>query len=102
MVSRLENTREIKDILKFYYEKGKNVIRAAEKICDVYGRDTVFCMAQSCGSSVFNFRRTSRSGLPITGKVEIMRKIEQNRHGTKHRSQNSFKSEKVGYKKKLV
>ena len=38
----MESTKqEIRHILRFYYPRGKNATKAAEKICEVYGPDTV-------------------------------------------------------------
>jgi len=37
----LENKKEIRYVLKFYYKKKKNAIQAAEKIGDVYRHNAV-------------------------------------------------------------
>ena len=38
----MESTKqEIRHILRFYHLRGKNTTKAAEKICEVYGSDTV-------------------------------------------------------------
>ena len=44
----MESTRqEIRHLLRFYYLRGENETKAAEKICEVHGPDTVMiCTAQ--------------------------------------------------------
>ena len=42
-----QNKEKIWHILQYYYDKGKNASHAANKICAVYGPDTVsICTAQ--------------------------------------------------------
>ena len=36
-----QNKEKIRHILRYYYDKGKNASHAANKICAVYGPDTV-------------------------------------------------------------
>jgi len=36
-----QNKEKIRHILQYYYDKGKNASHAANKICAVYGPDTV-------------------------------------------------------------
>jgi len=41
-VSNMDQDKEkIRHILQYYYDKGKNASQAANKICAVYGPDTV-------------------------------------------------------------
>ena len=49
----MESTKqEIRHILRFYYLRGKNATKAAEKICKVYRPDTRFAQ-RSVGSIDF-------------------------------------------------
>jgi len=35
------NKEKIRYILKYHYDKGKNAVQACEKICAIYGEDTL-------------------------------------------------------------
>jgi len=35
------NKKKIRYILQYHYDKGKNVAQACEKICAIYGEDTL-------------------------------------------------------------
>ena len=35
------NKKKIRYILQYYYDKGKNATQACEKICAIYGEDTL-------------------------------------------------------------
>jgi len=85
MILNLENKEEIRYILKFYYEKGKNATQAANKFVMFMDDAILVRVAQSwfkrfqCGK--FDVKDASRSGRPITRKIdEIMEKVEQRSH----------------------
>ena len=66
-----ESNEEIRYILKFYYEKGKNATQAAKKICDVYGPSAVSVRVAQIWfkrfqSGNFDVKDPRRSGRPIT------------------------------------
>jgi len=108
-----ENKEEIRYILKFYYKKGKNVIQATKKICDVYGHNAILIrVAQSwfkCFQSNFDVKNAPHSDRSLIGKVdEIMEKVEQDRHISSHDIDKKLNIdhktvlnhlEKAGYKK---
>ncbi|KAJ0177787.1 hypothetical protein K1T71_006660 [Dendrolimus kikuchii] len=81
-----ESNEEIRDILKFYYKRGKNATQAAKKICDVYGPNAVSVrLAQiwfkRFQSGNFDIKNARRSGRPVTDKIDaIFEKVEQDRH----------------------
>jgi len=89
-VLKISENKEIRYILKFYYKKEKNATQVAKKICNVYGHDTVSARVTQSWfkrflSGNFNVKDAPHSGRPITGKfVEIIEKIEQNRHVSNH------------------
>ena len=92
--------------MQYHYDKGKNAAQACEKICAIYGEDTLLKSAARkwfarFRAGNFNVNDEPRSGRPITEKSdEIMVKVERNKQcehcgdcqGTRHRTQNSFKS----------
>ncbi|XP_011065828.1 PREDICTED: histone-lysine N-methyltransferase SETMAR-like [Acromyrmex echinatior] len=97
----------------YYYDKGKNAAQAYEKICAIYGEDT---LSKSITRKWFACFRTgnfdvkdkSRSGRPITKKSdEIMKKVERDKYcgdcqGTRHDYKTVLNHlHKAGYKKKL-
>jgi len=81
-----ESNKEIRYILKFYYQKGKNATQAVKKICDVYGPSAVSVRVAQIWfkrfqSGNFYVKDARRSGRPITDKMDaIFEKVEQDRH----------------------
>jgi len=109
------NKEKIRYILQYHYDKGKNVIQACEKICAIYGEDTLSKLAARkwfarFRAENFDVKDEPRSGRPITEKSdEIIIKVER-----KHVSTVEIARElsidhktvlnhlhKAGYKKKL-
>ena len=70
----MESTnQEIRHILRFYYLRGKNATKEAEKICEVYESDTVtICTAQRWFDrfrfGVVDVEDTPRTGRSIVGR----------------------------------
>ncbi|CAK9813192.1 Histone-lysine N-methyltransferase SETMAR [Anthophora plagiata] len=81
-----KSNEKLRYILQYYYDKGKNVAQACEKICAVYGE--VFLSKSAARkwfarfrSGNFNVKDESRSGRPITEKAdEILEKVQQDKH----------------------
>ncbi|EGI59943.1 Histone-lysine N-methyltransferase SETMAR [Acromyrmex echinatior] len=80
------NKEKIHYILQYYYDIGKNAAQTYEKICAIYGEDT---LSKSAAWKWFTRFRTEnfdvkdepRSGRPITEKSdEIMEKVERDKH----------------------
>jgi len=85
-----QDKHHIRNILKFYYNKGKNASQAAKKICGVYGDDAVSDRTARdwfvrFRSGNFGIEDAPRTGRPSTDKVdEIMEKVNQDRHISSH------------------
>ena len=67
------NKEKIRYILQYYYDKGKNAAQACEKICAIYGEDTLSKSAARKWfahfyTGNFDMKDESRSGRPITEK----------------------------------
>lgn len=81
-----EISDKVRYILQYYYDKGENAARAREKICAVYGEETISESAARkwfvrFRSGNFDVKDVRRSGRPITVKVDkIFQKIHENRH----------------------
>jgi histone-lysine N-methyltransferase SETMAR len=94
---------EIRHILHFYFLKGKNATKAAEKICSVYGADTVSIRVaqqwfQRFRSGVAEVKDAPRSGRPVVENVDkIMEIVAENRH-----SSSRSIAEELGIDKKTV
>ena len=87
--------------MQYHYDKGKNAAQACEKICAIYGEDTLSKLAARkwfarFRTGNFDVKDEPRSGRPITEKSdEIMIKVERDKHvstmeiavGTRHRPQ---------------
>ena len=98
------NKEKIRYILQYHYDKGKNAAQTCEKICVIYGDDTLSkSAARFARFRVGNFNDVKdepRSGRPITEKSdETMVKVKRDKcehcgdcQGIRHRQQNSFKS----------
>ena len=73
----MESTeQEIRHILSFYFLRGKNATKAAEKFCEVYGPDTVTIRTAQrrfdrFRSGVVDVESTPRTG-NVTFKVFIL------------------------------
>jgi len=109
------NKEKIRYILQ-YYDKGKNAAQACEKICAIYGEDTLSKSAAwkwfaRFRAGNFDVKNEPRSGRPITEKFdEIMVKVERDKHvstveiarelGIDHKIVLNH-LHKAGYKKKL-
>jgi len=80
------NKEKIRYILQYHYDKGKNVVQACEKICAIYGEDTLSKSAAQkwfvrFRAGNFNIKDKPRSGRPITEKSdEIIIKVERDKH----------------------
>ncbi|KAG5324191.1 SETMR methyltransferase, partial [Acromyrmex heyeri] len=80
------NKEKIRYILQYYYDIGKNAAQACEKICAIYGEDTLSKSAARKWFARFRTRNFDvkdepRSGRPITEKSdEIMEKVERDKH----------------------
>lgn len=85
--SKMEkNNEKFRYILQYFYDKGKNAAQACDKICAVYGEDTLSkfvarkWFARVCSGN-FNVKDESRCGRPITEKSdEILEKVQQDKH----------------------
>ena len=83
-----QNKEKIRHILQYYYDKGKNASHAANKICALYGPDTVsICTAQRwfqrfrSGAEVIE--DAPRSGRPVVENCDkIAELIERDRHSS--------------------
>ena len=111
-----QNKEKIRHILQYYYDKGKNASHAANKICAVYGPDTVSIFTaqrwfQRFRSGAEVIEDAPRSGRPV---VENCDKIAELIERDRHRSSRSIDQElgmshqtvvnhlkKIGFKKKL-
>jgi len=110
------NKEKIRYILQYHYDKDKNAAQACDKICAIYGEDT---LSKSAARKWFvrfragNFyvKDEPRSDRPITEKSdEIMVKVERDKHvstveiarelGIDHKTVSNH-LHKAGYKKKL-
>ncbi len=111
-----QNKEKIRHILQYYYDKGKNASHAANKICAVYGPDTVSISTaqrwfQRFRSGAEVIEDAPRSGRPVVENCDkIAELIERDRHsssrsigqelGMSHQTViNHLK--KLGFKKKL-
>jgi len=79
------NKEKIRYILQYHYDKGKNAAQACEKICAIYGEDTLKSAARKWLARFrvgnFDVKGESRSGRPITEKSdEIKVKVERDKH----------------------
>ena len=80
------NKEKIRYILQYHYDKGKNAAQACEKICAIYGEDTLLKSAAQKWFALFragNFdvKDEPRSARPITEKSNgIMVKVERDKH----------------------
>ena len=111
-----QNKENIRHILQYYYDKGKNASHAANKICAVYGHDTVsistaqrwFQRFRSGADVIEDAPRSVRPGVENCDKIAEL--IERDRHsssrsigqelGMSHQTViNHLK--KIGFKKKL-
>jgi len=98
------NKEKIRYILQYCYDKGKNAAQACEKICAIYGEDTLSKSAARkwfthFRAGNFDVKDEPRSGRSITEKSdEIMVKVERDKHvstveiARELGLQNSFKS----------
>ncbi|KAG5346731.1 SETMR methyltransferase, partial [Acromyrmex charruanus] len=106
----MEINKEKIRILQYYYDKGKNAAQACEKICAIYGEDT---LSKSAARKWFARFRTGNFDVkdePRSGRPEIMEKVERDKHvsiveitkelGIDHKTILNH-LHKVGYKKKL-
>ena len=113
----MESTKqEIRHILRFYYLRGKNATKAAEKICEVYGSDTVTIRTAQrwfdrFRSGVVDVEDTPRTGRPIVVETDkIVEIIQVDRHvsirsigqelGKDHKTVWNH-LQKIGFQKKL-
>ena len=110
------NKEKIRYILQYHYDKGKNAAQACEKICAIYGEDTLSKSAARkwfarFRAGNFDVKDEPHSGRPITEKSnEIMVKVERDKHvstveiarelGIDHKTVLNH-LHKAGYKKKL-
>ena len=111
-----QNKEKIRHILQYYYDKGKNAAHAANKICALYGPDTVSISTaqrwfQRFRSGAEVIEDAPRSGRPVVENCDkIAELIERDRHsssrsigqelGMSHQTViNHLK--KIGFKKKL-
>ena len=74
--------QEIRHILRFYYLKGKNATKAAEKFCEVYAPDTVTIRTAQrwldrFRSGVVDVEDTPRTGRPIVVETDKIDEIIQ-------------------------
>jgi len=96
------NKEKIRYILQYHYDKGKNVAQTCEKICAIYGKDTLSKSAARkwfarFHAGNFDVKDEPHSGRSITEKSdEIIVKVERDKHVSTveigHQPQNSFKS----------
>ena len=83
-----QNKEKIRHILQYYYDKGKNASHAANKICAVYGRDTVSISTalrwfQRFRSGAEVIEDAPRSGRPVVENCDkIAELIERDRHSS--------------------
>ncbi len=111
-----EISEKIRYILQYHYDQGENASQAREKICGVYGQDTLSKATAKrwfarFRSGNFDVKDAPRSGRPITEKVdEILEMIEQDRHISTYDIAKELNIDqktvlnhlhKAGYKKKL-
>jgi len=107
------NKEKIRYILQYHYDKGKNAAQTCEKICAIYGVDTLSKSAARkwfarFGAGNFDVKDEPRSGRPITEKSdEIIVKVERvstveipRELGIDHKTVLNH-LHKAGYKKKL-
>ena len=69
------NKEKIRYILQYHYDKGKNAVQACEKICAIYGEDTLSKSAAQkwfarFRAGNFDVKDEPRSGRPITKKSD--------------------------------
>ena len=81
------NKEKIRYILQYHYDKGyKNAAQTCEKICAIYGEDTLSKSAARkwfarFRAGNFDVKDEPRSGRSITEKSdEIMVKVERDKH----------------------
>jgi len=79
------NKEKIRYILQYHYDKGKNAAQACEKICAIYGENTLSKSAARKWFARFrvgNFdvKDEPRSSQSITEKSEIIVKVERDKH----------------------
>ena len=85
-----QNKEKIRHILQYYeyYDKGKNASQAANKICAVYGPDTLSISTaqrwfQRFRSGVEVVEDVPRSGRPVVGNCDkIAELVERDRHSS--------------------
>ena len=83
-----QNKEKIWHILQYYYDKGKNASQAANKICAVYGLDTVSISTaqrwfKRFRSGVEVVEDAPRSGRPVVKNCDkIGELVERDRHSS--------------------
>ena len=99
-----QNKENIRHILQYYYEKGKNASHAAYNICAIYGSYTVSISTaqrwfQRFRSGAKVIEDAQRSGRPVVENCDkIAELIERDRLGMSHQTViNHLK--KIGFKK---
>jgi len=80
------NKENIRYILQFFFDKGKNASQTAEIVNDVFGPDTVtanyiqFCFRRFL-SGIFDVKNAPRTDRPVVKNVDRIKKIfEVDRH----------------------
>jgi len=80
------NKEKIRYILQYHYDKGKNAAQACEKICVIYGEDTLSKSAARkwfarFRAENFDVKNKPFFGRPIIEKYdEIIVKVERDKH----------------------
>ena len=109
------NKEKIRYILQYHYDKDKNAAQVCEKICAIYGEDTLskstarkWFVRFHAGN--FDVKDEPRSGRLITEKSDEMVKIERDKHVSTVEIARELNIDhktvlnhllKAGYKKKL-
>ena len=79
------NKKKIRYILQYYYDKGKNAAQACEKICAIYGEDTLSKSAARKWFARFRAGNFDVKDEPCSGPIteksdEIIVKVERDKH----------------------